>query len=134
MTPSDLHPEPTSDQAIIRDFSCSLCGKQVGHVELYPPGVPRSRERGEEHPGRKLDGHWSYQSNGDRYGDSELTPAQYKARAESLARPGAGDFVSLPLPRMRADLLLGSRRGPLRGRPRDDCDQASATCECPDGT
>ena len=95
MTPSDLHPDSTSDQAIIRDFSCSRCGTKVGYVELYPPGVPRSRERGGEHPGRKLDSHWSYQSNGDRFGDSELTPAQYKARAESLAGPGAGDFVSL---------------------------------------
>jgi ribosomal protein S27E len=95
MTSPEVHPDPTSDQAIIRDFSCSSCGKRVAYVELYPPGVPRSRERGEEHPGRRLDSHWSYQSNGDRYGDSELTPAQYEAQVESLAGSGAGDFVRL---------------------------------------
>ncbi len=84
-----------SSEPIIRDFNCSICGKQVAYVELYPPGVPRSRERGEEHLRRRLDSHWSYQSNGDRYGDSELTPAQYEAQGERLAGSGAGDLVRL---------------------------------------
>jgi hypothetical protein len=89
-----MTPMPSSEP-IIRDFNCSICGKRVAYVELYPPGVPRSRERGEEHPRRKLDSHWSYQSDGNRSGDSELTPAQYEARVGSLGGPGAADFVTL---------------------------------------
>ena len=63
--------------ATIVDFPCSICGAPVGYQELYPPGVPRAAGRGGEDPGRRLDRHWHYVSDGDRYGDSELTLAAF---------------------------------------------------------
>jgi len=85
----------TVSNAIIADFPCSICGKPVGYEELYPPGVARATGRGEEHPLRNLDRHWHYISNGDRCGDSELTPDQFARAAEALAGEHSASFLAL---------------------------------------
>ena len=84
-----------SDEPIIRDFNCAICGKRVAYVELYPPGVPRPSERGGDHPSRRLDSQWSYQSNGSREGYGEVTPERYQSLVQSVDAPDAADFVRL---------------------------------------
>jgi hypothetical protein len=87
-----LHP---MSNATIVDFSCSICGESIGYRELYPPGVPRAAGRGGEHPGRRLDRHWHYVSDGDRYGDSELTPAEFAREVADLAGEHPEAFLKL---------------------------------------
>ena len=90
--------DPQSPAAAIAIFSCSICGKEVGYEELYPPGVPRSPERGPEHPLRELDRHWHYISNGDRMGDSELTAEEFASALEALAGEHPASFLALYCP------------------------------------
>jgi hypothetical protein len=83
------------DLPVIADFSCSVCGVPVAYKELYPPGVPRAAGRGAEHPPRKRDRHWMYVSNGDRYGDRELTPEEFAHEVETLAGEHPGSYLAL---------------------------------------
>lgn len=88
-----------TDTAAIRDFPCSICGEPVGYRELYPPGVPRAAGRGGEDPGRRLDRHWHYVSDGDRYGDSELTTTEFAQEITDLAGEHPESFLKLHCPK-----------------------------------
>jgi hypothetical protein len=81
--------------AVVVDFPCSVCGKPVGYQELYPPGVPRRPDRGPENPGRALDRHWHYISNGDRDGFGELSPAEFDRAVQHLTGADPASFVAL---------------------------------------
>jgi hypothetical protein len=81
--------------ATIVDFKCAICGESVGYEELYPPGVQRAPGRGGEHPLRRLDRHWHYVSNGDRFGDSELTAEEFAHNVEALAGEHPARFMAL---------------------------------------
>ena len=76
-------------------FSCSICGREVAYEELYPPGVPRARHRGPEHPRRRLDRYWHYVSNGDYEGDSELTQTEFEGNVAALTREHPASFLAL---------------------------------------
>jgi hypothetical protein len=84
--------------ATIAVFRCSICRQEVGYEELYPPGVPRSLERGEEHPMRILDRYWRYSSNGDRFGDSELTEEAFARSVAALAGEHPASSLALYCP------------------------------------
>jgi hypothetical protein len=87
--------DQTEARATISDFRCSVCRAKVGYEELYPPGARRATGRGGEHPGRDLQRHWHYISNGDREGDSELTPDEFTRAVEALAGQHPESFLAL---------------------------------------
>jgi len=85
----------STDGAVVVDFPCSACGRPVGYHELYPPGVPRRADRGPENPGRDLDRHWEYVSNGDREGFGELSPAEFERAVRNVTGDDAARSIAL---------------------------------------
>jgi len=80
---------------VVVDVACSVCGKHVGSRELYPSGVPRPAARGGDGPRRRLDRHWEYLDDGDRYGNSELSAAEYERALGALTGPHPEPFAKL---------------------------------------